>query len=125
MKLSERKILVFMVLSVSVAISVLFGFGQNEALRAQRNTWSVSFSDLTEANVDFLINNQSDTRTFHWSIFKDKRELGSGSVTVATRGTERIAPSISEDGKRASGKVLIRVTGEDGLTREIYKVLSK
>ncbi len=125
MKLTEKTTLSFVVLAIVIAVSVLFGLGQREFSAAQKNVWGVSFADFSGNDADFVINNQSESQVFHWTMLKDKGEIDSGSMSVATHATERIAPNLLGDGKRISGKVLVRVTGEDGFTREIYKVLSK
>ncbi|HOF42437.1 MAG TPA: hypothetical protein PLF30_04190 [Candidatus Moranbacteria bacterium] len=83
------------------------------------DVWMLYFVDPKSDSLDFVIENHSEIRTFHWEILSNKKKLTEGDIASEKGETKKIpVSSENTEGK----KITITVTGEES-KKEIYKNL--
>ncbi len=109
---------------ILLSFAVLLIAGERAVRTPSDGLWAVSFSDPESREFSFDVKNFAGPDAhFRWSLLqegrKEEEEIVSGASDVVSKASLRISP---ETGK-LSGKVIIRVTDEAGVTRELYKIL--
>ncbi len=120
LKLSDTKILLCFLLGF-VVCSFALAYASKQALDPDngKNWWVVSFVDPTGANLDFTLENHSDTAHFTYTITRD-RTLTDATVLDIPNGQSR---TIHVEPSTGAEKVIIDIQGSNKDKKELYKNL--
>jgi len=116
----QKKLILFIIIIFFVSSAYLLAVGNKFGdLNFGHDWWAVNFINPKDNNLDFSIENHSNSSDFHWTISKDKEKLAEGDTKIENRKIENIKPDFT---KNVSGKITIEIsTGNE--KKNIYKNL--
>ncbi|MEI8103636.1 MAG: hypothetical protein WCG84_01885 [Candidatus Moraniibacteriota bacterium] len=116
---TDKSLLIFFVASF-VAAGFVLAFASQRALdlNTNKNWWTVSFANPTDATLTFGIANHSPTTSFSYTLTSSNgKKTDTVSVNIPTGNTQTVEP-VTPDGFVAPFRASVQ---HDGMTQEIYK----
>jgi len=89
-------------------------------LDAGKNWWALYFENPKENQLDFTIENHSDSESFQWEVYLEKSKTYEGTSQLK-KGEQKTIPVNATDLKNK--KVTIKVFSQDK-AQEIYKIIT-
>lgn len=115
-----KKIIIPLILFLLASFSFLsYRESQMQNLQSQ-NWWSIYFTDAKSDNLNFVIENNSDSQNFHYEISVEKNKIKEENIQINKGEKKEINLSKSDFMFLESQKIIIKVS--DGKnSKEIYK----
>jgi hypothetical protein len=120
--------IIILVFTVLMLASILFLAIYEKITRGEilkNSFWDVSFHDPRGSNINFSIENYTNSKEYSWEIMIDDQKISEGKTLVQNREKKNIDVSgLEKDFQDKSGdkKILIRISS-GGEKKEIYKYL--
>jgi hypothetical protein len=119
----EKKILIFIIILFAASSVWLFS-ASDSLINSGRRDWSLSFSEPTSENLNFIVENYSEKNEFHWAILSGRDKLQEGNAKIRKNTKQEIIPDQWEKRNLKNRKIIIRVSVGDEM-KEIFKNFEK
>lgn len=120
--ISERKTLFLLAGFMFLSTGALLFADHFFATRITPGQFSLQFTDSMSNSLESKIINDSPATHFTWTLLGNKMEYAKGSINIPTHETETILSGEVLAGKKVKGKITVRVTDDQGNTRELFRV---
>ncbi len=87
---------------------------------SNKNIWMLYFSSPKDNSLDFIIENNSQNKIFHWQILLDKIVVTEGDSSVSL-GDKKTITVPNDDIDLSNRKITIVVSDVNNNKKEIYK----
>lgn len=119
-----KKIITSLIIFLALSCIFLAYTQTKQQSPESQNWWIVYFASPKNDSLNFVIENNSNEKKFHWEILNDKNKLKEGDVDIEKGNKKEVTLSSSDFGNFGNIKFNIIVsTNED--KKEIYKIIGK
>lgn len=115
--LMQQKKIIFFLIVLFVAGSAWLSYASYKFVdpNVGKNWWTISFESPTGKNLDFMIENHSDSTDFHWAVL-GVQKLQEGDEKIAKGETKHIPIGDDFDAEKITIEVIL---GDE--KKDIYK----
>lgn len=116
---SNKSIIISLIILLGISFLYLACTETSQQSSQPQNWWVVYFENPKDNSLDFVIENNSNEKNFHWEILEENNKLAEGKIEIA-KGEKKSIPVNNFKKNKITIKVL---AGQE--TREIYKIFEK
>ena len=119
--MQQRNIIIFTIILFLASSIWLFNVGNKfNDPDYQKDWWAVYFVEPKNDSSDFIIENHSDKKYFHWEVMINKKKINEGDVKIEKGASSQVQASSPES--RGFEKITIQADSGDE-KKEKYKNL--
>jgi len=122
--MSNKTIVLSLVIFLALSCIFLAYTQTKQQSPESQNWWVVYFANPKDDSLNFIIENNSNEKKFHWEILNENNKLKEGDANIEKGNKKEITLPKSDFGNFGNMKFSIIVSaGED--KKEIYKIIGK
>jgi hypothetical protein len=118
--MSNKTIIIFLASFLFLSFGFLAYTETRQASPQSQNWWVIYFANPKDSSLDFMIENNSDQTTFHYTVSSDKDVLKEADIEINKGVKQEINLTKSDFANLSNKKITIRITASDE-NKEIYK----
>lgn len=120
-----KKIITSLIIFLALSCIFLAYTQTKQQSPESQNWWVVYFTDPKGDSLNFVIENNSNEKKFHWEILNENNKLKEGNTDIEKRNKKDILIPKSDFGNFGNIKFSIVVSTNNEDKKEIYKIIGK